>query len=61
MVNVKYKDKMYLFAMNGQTGEFIGDIPVDKNKAILYGIITFVITVILVIVISFLIYKWGDI
>ena len=57
MVNVKYKDKMYLFAMNGQTGEFIGDIPVDKNKAILYGIITFVITVILVIVISFLIYK----
>ena len=26
MVNVKYKDKYYLFAMNGQTGEFIGDI-----------------------------------
>lgn len=33
MVNVKYKDKYYLFAMNGQTGEFIGDIPLDKSKA----------------------------
>lgn len=36
MVNVKYEDKFYLFAMNGQTGEFIGDIPIDKKKVIYY-------------------------
>lgn len=38
MVNVKYKDKYYLFAMNGQTGEFIGNMPIDKNKVFVYGI-----------------------
>ena len=57
MVNVKYGNKFYLFAMNGQTGEFIGDIPVDKKKAILYWIIVFAITFGLVILISYLGYK----
>lgn len=42
MVNVKYKDKMYIFAMNGQTGKFIGDIPLDKKKAWTWGILLFV-------------------
>ena len=32
MLNIKYKDKMHLFAMNGQTGKFVGNIPVDKGK-----------------------------
>ena len=36
MVNVKYMDKYYTFAMNGQTGEFVGNIPLDKKKAIIY-------------------------
>ncbi|MBR4942261.1 MAG: hypothetical protein IKZ19_09715 [Clostridia bacterium] len=33
MLNTKYKDKIYTFAMNGQTGRIIGDLPVDKAKA----------------------------
>lgn len=36
MVNVKYKGKYYTFAMNGQTGEFVGNIPLDKKKAVIY-------------------------
>lgn len=36
LLNVKYNNKMYTFAMNGQTGKMIGDIPVDKKKAVLY-------------------------
>lgn len=32
----KYQDNLYTFAMNGQTGKFVGDIPVDK-KAMLWG------------------------
>ena len=39
MVNVKYMGKMYTFAMNGQTGEFIGNIPVNKKKALIITII----------------------
>ncbi|MDR1699669.1 MAG: hypothetical protein LBR68_00565 [Lachnoclostridium sp.] len=32
MLNTKYKDKMYTFVMNGQTGKFIGDLPVDWGR-----------------------------
>ena len=59
MVNVKFQNKYYMFAMNGQTGEFIGDIPLDKRKAIIYGVLTFVITFALVILISYIIHVIG--
>ncbi len=55
MVNVKYKDKYYLFGMNGQTGEFVGNMPVDKLKAVIYTIPIFVAVAGLVILISYLI------
>ena len=42
MVNVKYKDKVYAFAMNGQTGKMVGNIPIDTKKIILYSIAIFV-------------------
>lgn len=32
MLNTKYKDKMYTFIMNGQTGKFIGKLPVSMKK-----------------------------
>jgi len=31
MLTTRYKDKNYTFAMNGQTGKFVGDLPVDKG------------------------------
>lgn len=43
MLNIKYKDKIYTFAMNGQTGEMVGNIPVHKGKAVLMWISVFVI------------------
>lgn len=47
MLNIKYKDKIYTFAMNGQTGKMIGDIPIDKKKAALWWIGLFAITFII--------------
>lgn len=44
MVNIKYKDKMYTFAMNGQTGKMIGDIPYSLKKAVILWVVLFVIT-----------------
>jgi len=41
VLNIKYKDKIYHFAMNGQTGKFVGEIPVDKKKLFLLMIIVF--------------------
>lgn len=32
MLNAKYKDKVYTFAMNGQTGKFIGELPISWAK-----------------------------
>lgn len=60
MVNVKYKDKLYLFAMNGQTGEFIGDIPIDRKRVLVYSIIIFIIILIITFIVSYLIYKGGN-
>lgn len=59
MVNVKYGDKMHIFAMNGQTGEFIGNIPLDKKKAVIIGVSVFAIVFLLVILISFIMFKVG--
>lgn len=31
LLNTTWKGKKYLFAMNGQTGKFVGDLPVDNG------------------------------
>jgi len=33
ILNTKYSKKNYQFIMNGQTGRFVGKLPVDKGKA----------------------------
>ena len=60
MVNVKYGNKPYIFAMNGQTGKFIGDIPIDKKKVFLFSIVVFVICFAICLLINYLIYKVGN-
>ena len=32
MLNIKYLDKMYQFAINGQTGKVVGNYPVNEGK-----------------------------
>ncbi len=32
LLTTKWKDKNYLFAMNGQTGKLVGDLPVSRAK-----------------------------
>lgn len=32
LLTTKWRGKSYLFAMNGQTGKFVGDLPVDNGK-----------------------------
>ena len=33
LLNTTWKGNKYTFAMNGQTGKFVGDLPVDKGAA----------------------------
>lgn len=42
MVNIQYKDKNYTFAMNGQTGKIVGDIPIGVKETIIWSIIVFI-------------------
>lgn len=45
MLNTKWNGQDYLFAMNGQTGKMVGDLPSDKKKAAtIAAIILLVIT-----------------
>lgn len=32
VMNTKWQGKLYTFAMNGQTGKFVGDLPMDKTS-----------------------------
>lgn len=41
MLNSKYKDKVYTFAMNGQTGKIVGKLPVSTSRCLaLFGGLT---------------------
>lgn len=42
MLNIKFNDKIYTFAMNGQTGKIVGNIPLDKKKICLWSVLIFV-------------------
>lgn len=59
MVNVKHDGKFYLFAMNGQTGEFIGDIPIDKKKVVIWFVGIGLSLFIALSVLFYLVLIWG--
>ena len=44
MVTVKYNNKDYIFAMNGDTGKIVGNIPVGFKEFVFWLIIVFLIT-----------------
>lgn len=39
ILNTTWKNRHYIFAMNGQTGKFVGDLPVDKGAAVKWFLI----------------------
>lgn len=43
MVNIKYRDKMYTFAMNGQTGKIVGDLPLGSREVVLWSLLLLVV------------------
>ena len=47
MLNVNYRGKNYTFAMNGQTGKIVGNIPVHIGKAIAMWIINFILILVI--------------
>ena len=59
MVNVKYNGKYYTFAMNGQTGEFVGNVPISPLKVILKTLLAFTIAFVVALILSLIFFAIG--
>jgi hypothetical protein len=57
MLNVKYKNDFYTFAMNGQTKKIVGNIPVDEEKAKKLFIKKALINIVILLIIAIIIWK----
>ena len=55
MLNTKYHDKMYQFAINGQTGRISGLLPIDKKRAVLLFLAVFLISACSIAIIAYFI------
>lgn len=48
ILNTKYKDKIYTFAVNAQTGKLVGELPVSTPKFIGFSLISAVVAYIII-------------
>ena len=56
--NLTYGGELYRFAMNGQTGKLVGELPIDKRKKKRAFRIPFLITLAIVWLILYLLVRW---
>ena len=54
MLHTKWNGADYLFAMNGQTGKLIGDLPIDNGKVTRRFLLLFLPLLIIIVVVIFL-------
>lgn len=59
LLNLKYKDKNYRFAVNGQTGKVVGELPISKAKSFLHFGIFFAAAAVIGGVVAYFLMKWG--
>ena len=58
MLSTRYGDGVYSFAMNGQTGEVTGDLPIDKGKQTFWfcipALVSFAVMIVLALIMDYL-------
>jgi hypothetical protein len=59
MLNTRWKDKTYTFAMNGQTGKIVGNLPVDAGLAIKWGLGLFAGSFAVLFAVAYLLFAMG--
>lgn len=52
LLTTRYKDSVYRFAMNGQTGKFIGELPMSAKKTLALAFLALVLPIVLCMAIS---------
>lgn len=58
ILNTTWNDKKYMFAMNGETGKFVGDLPVDKAAYVKWLVILTIILTIVVYIIAWIVHTF---
>lgn len=61
ILTTRYKDRPYTFMMNGQSGKFVGMLPIDEKKCMAYTALSFLVLLPILTFIVQLILKWLDI
>lgn len=56
ILSTTWNKQPFLFAMNGQTGKFVGDLPADKGKLTKYRLLFFIIIAVIVFAILFFVF-----
>ena len=59
MLTTNYRGKKYVFAMNGQTGQIKGDLPMDPGKAVRFCILFFLLMTGCLFALMYLLYTTG--
>ena len=54
ILNTTWKNEKYLFAMNGQSGKFVGNLPIDRKLFWTWFFGTFGIVSVIAIILMFL-------
>ena len=55
LLNIRYKDKIYEFAMNGQTSKMVGNVPVSVPKLLIKSFILLLVSTIVLTLITLII------
>ena len=53
MLNIKYKNEIYQFLMNGQTGKTYANIPQSKGKMIMTWVMLFILILVPLLLVYF--------
>lgn len=59
MLHTKWNDQDYLFAMNGQTGKMVGDLPIDRGKCVKLFATAFLITAVVLTLLLIIVGIWA--
>jgi len=59
MLVTKWQNKLFAFFMNGQTGKFLGELPIDHGKKWMTFLLIFLVTIPIIAAIFILIYFFG--
>ncbi len=56
ILTYNYRDKIYVYAVNGQTGKACGELPIDNKKLSITSIIISIIIFIIIIAMGYLLW-----